>query len=86
MGKRKCIDKGSASVQYNYEFCFTINGDTWLTVLFEDLDDARDYAYEVLGENEENARFRCTARMMAPIDICDFFDRDKRSVEEKAGR
>lgn len=76
MGKRKCIDKGDGSAQYNYEFCFTINGDDWLTVLFEDLDDARDYAYKVLGENEDNARLRYFARRVVLVDTCDFFDRD----------
>lgn len=80
MGKRKCIDKGNGSTQYNYEFCFTTNGETWTTVLFEDLDDARDYAYQVVGANEENAMYQCFARRFVQVYTCDFFDRDRCAV------
>lgn len=74
MGKRKCVDKSDGSIRYNYEFRFTTNGETWITVLFEDLGDARDYGNQVTAENEENARFQCFARKFVQVDTCDFLD------------
>lgn len=74
MGKRKCIGNDNGSTQYSIEFCHTTDGETWHDMLFELLDDAREYASRVLRENEGNPEFRCFARRIVLVSTADFFD------------
>lgn len=81
MGKQFCIDKGNGGTQYNHEFAYTIDGDTWLTVLFEELDDAREYAGEVLEQNRGNDQLMFYARRIVQVQTTDFLDSDLCAVD-----
>lgn len=61
------------SVQYNFEYCYS-EGDGWHTVMFEDIDDARDFATDVLARNESNPKFFGYARRIVQVITCDFYD------------
>lgn len=74
MGKRLCISKDRGETQYNWEFCYSINGEDWLTVLFEELEDAREYVVEVESENEDNPRYQRYARQILQVSMWDFID------------
>lgn len=81
MGKQLCISKDHGETQFDFEFTFTINGDEWLTVLFEDLDDAREYAGEVLEQNRGNDRLMLYARRIVQVQTSDFLDSNLGAVE-----
>lgn len=67
------IPDTTGEVQYDFEYCYNEDG-AWHTVLFEDLDDARDFATAALSRNESNERFMSYARRIVQVDTCDFYD------------
>lgn len=81
MGRKLFIGLDHGETVYNYEFSYTVDGDTWLTVLFEDLDDARDFASEVREENRGNKQLSFYARRLVQVQTTDFFDCDLCAVD-----
>lgn len=81
MGKQLCVSVDTEGAQYNYEFAFTNNGDTWLTALFEEFDDARKYAAEVIEQNKDNGKAMFYARRIVQVQTADFLDSNLSAVE-----
>lgn len=72
---------GSGAQEYNYEYAYTTDDETWHSVLFETLEEARGYATRVVAENEENPKFMSYARRMVLVSLSDFFDESKQAVD-----
>ncbi|MEG0791700.1 MAG: hypothetical protein RSG23_08725 [Gordonibacter sp.] len=81
MGKHLCISVDGGGTQYNHEFTFTTDGYTWLTVLFEELDDAREYAAEVIEQSNGNDKLMFYARRIVQVRTDDFLDSDLCAVD-----
>lgn len=67
------LPDATGSVEYNFEYCYN-EGGGWHSVLFEDIDDARDFASETAARNESNPEFASYARRIVQVDTCDFYD------------
>lgn len=75
------LPASDGSVECNYEYTYTTDGKTWHSVLFETLEDAREYATQIVAENEENPRFMSLARRMVLVSLSDFMDSSKSAVD-----
>lgn len=81
MGKQLCISVDCGETQYNYEFNYTIDGDTWHCCLFEELEDARACYEGVCEQNQENKRFLYYARRLVQVETADFIDKNMCAVD-----
>lgn len=81
MGKQICISVDHGETQYNYEFAFTIDGYLWKAILFEELEDAREYAEEVRDQNQENDKLLYYARRIVQVQTADFINKNMGAVD-----
>lgn len=81
MSRKLFIGLDHGETVYNYEFSYTVDGDTWLTVLFEDIDDARDFASDVREENRGNKQLSFYVRRLVQVQTADFFNSDLCAVD-----
>lgn len=60
--------------RYEWDFTWTADQSSWHTVLFETLDECREFAQEKLSENEENPKYMYFARRYCTVSSCDLLD------------
>ena len=67
-----------ATKNIEWEFTYSDdNGDTWRSHYFASLTDAREFAYGIAVEHDENPGFKCFARRFVVAATSDFFDHSK---------
>lgn len=60
---------------FSWGYSYTEDGKHWKDFMFTTLDEARDFADDVLSKNEENKNFTGFPTRLCPVPICDFYDR-----------